>query len=61
MQKTERFGLVLSPTEREALERLAEQERISAAAVIRRLIWRSAHEQELWPRQQISGAGNGLT
>lgn len=42
MDKTERFGLVLRPDEKTALEKLAEKERISAAAVIRRLIWREA-------------------
>jgi hypothetical protein len=40
--KSERFGLVLSPTEKAALRRLAERERIPAAAVVRRLIWREA-------------------
>jgi hypothetical protein len=42
MNKSERFGLVLSPSEKRALLRLAERERISAAAVVRRLIWSAA-------------------
>ena len=39
MEKTERFGLVLSPEEKAALQRLADRERLPAAAVVRRLIW----------------------
>lgn len=42
MTKSERFGLVLSPDEKRALLRLAEGERISAAAVVRRLVWDAA-------------------
>ena len=42
MNKSERFGLVLSPGEKRALLRLAEGERMSAAAVVRRLIWDAA-------------------
>lgn len=42
MERTERFGLVLSPTEKLYLKRLAEHERISRASVIRRLLWREA-------------------
>ena len=45
MEKSERFGLVLSPREKEALQRLAERERISSGAVVRRLIWRAAEER----------------
>ena len=43
MRKTERFGLVLSPEEKAALEELARRERLPAAAVVRRLIWKEAH------------------
>ncbi len=39
MEKTERFGLVLSPEEKAALQHLADRERLPAAAVVRRLIW----------------------
>lgn len=41
------FGLVLSDVERAALVALAEHERISAAAVVRRLIWREAEARGL--------------
>ena len=38
-EKTDRFGMVLSPVEKQVLEALAEKERIPAAAVVRRLVW----------------------
>lgn len=44
MEKSERFGLVLSPAEKAALQRLANHERLPAAAVVRRLIWREAQQ-----------------
>lgn len=44
MKKSERFGMLLSSSERAALDSLADRERISAAAVVRRLIWRRAQE-----------------
>lgn len=47
MKKSERFGLVLSPVEKQMLRRLAEQERLSAAAVVRRLIWCGAKRQDI--------------
>lgn len=37
--KEQRFGLVMTTEERKALDDLARQERISQAAVLRRLIW----------------------
>jgi len=40
--KSERFWFVLSPEEKEALNFLTEYERVSSAAVVRRLIWREA-------------------
>ena len=43
MSRSERFGLVLSPAEKRALLWLTQQERISAAAVVRRLIWHAAY------------------
>ncbi len=49
MQKTERFGLVLSPAEKEAALRLAQGE--SMAALIRRLIRKAAKDAGLWPLQ----------
>jgi hypothetical protein len=50
MAKSERFGMLLSPSEKVALEKLAHRERISAAAVVRRLIWREAEELGLVTR-----------
>ena len=44
MERSEKFGLVLSPMERALLRRLAEHERLPAAAVVRRLIWREAEK-----------------
>ena len=44
MGKSERFGLVLTVDERAALQQLADNERLPAAAVVRRLIWDAAHE-----------------
>lgn len=41
-EKDERFGLVMTGEERKALDDLARQERISQAAVLRRLIWQAA-------------------
>lgn len=41
-EKEERFGLVMTLEERKALDSLARLERISQAAVVRRLIWQAA-------------------
>ena len=49
MDKTERFGLVLSAKERTALVRLAEQEERTLSATIRALIRRAARERGMWP------------
>jgi len=56
MEKTERFGLVLAPAEKTALQRLAELERLSAAAVVRRLIWREAKRLDTDRQAQPSDA-----
>ena len=53
MEKSERFGLVLSPTEKLILQYLAESERIPKAAIIRRLIWREAKSLSVF-KQQIT-------
>ena len=45
MEKSERFGLVLSPDEKVALQDLADRERLSQGAVLRRLIWTAANER----------------
>lgn len=43
--RSERFGLVLSTEERATLQALADREHLSAAAVLRRLLWREAAQQ----------------
>lgn len=48
--KSERFGLLLSPAEKSALAQLAQEERLPAAAVVRRLIWHE-YEARLKPAQ----------
>lgn len=47
MEKSERFGLVLTPTEKEVAFQLAQGE--SVAALIRRLIRDAARAADLWP------------
>ena len=42
MKRDLRFPILLSSEEKSALQRLAQRERIPAAAVVRRLIWREA-------------------
>ena len=49
MRRDRRFPVVLSKRERQALQRLAQAEALSAAAVLRRLIIREAKRQDLWP------------
>ena len=50
MEKTERFGLVLTPAELAALQRLADSDGgLSSAAVIRRLIRQEAQRRGVWP------------
>ncbi|MBN1992832.1 MAG: hypothetical protein JW953_09005 [Anaerolineae bacterium] len=60
MKKTERFGLVLSPAEKEAAAKLAEGE--SLAAYIRRLIRNAAKQAGVWPptigHDQKAGKGH---
>lgn len=41
MEKTERFIFALTSADKEALQRLAARERLPAAAVMRRLIWKA--------------------
>lgn len=48
--KSERFGLVLDPDEKNAVIQLAEQEGgLSRAALIRRLIRKEATVKGIWP------------
>lgn len=50
MKKSLRFGLVISPKEKAAVERLAEVEGgLSQAALIRLLVRKAAHLRGLWP------------
>ncbi len=42
--RSERFGLVLSSEERATLQALADREHLSAAAVLRRLLWQAAQQ-----------------
>lgn len=44
-RKTIRFGMVMGPVDQRSLEFLKEHEKISAAAVVRRLIWSEAKRQ----------------
>lgn len=41
-EKDQRFALVMTTEESKALDSLAQMERISKAAVLRRLIWQAA-------------------
>ena len=53
MDRTERFGLVLSPVEKSVLARLAESEGgLSQAAMLRHLLRREARECGLWPPKE---------
>jgi len=45
--KEQRFGLVMTTEERKALDDLARQERISQAAVLRRLIWAASQQHQV--------------
>lgn len=50
MPKTERLGVLVTPLEKAAVQKLAEAEGgLSQAALIRRLIRREARRQGLWP------------
>jgi transposase len=50
MDKSERFGFVLTPTEKRILGRLAEMYGgLSKAATLRRLIRQEAKNHGLWP------------
>ncbi len=47
--KRQRFPVMLSTRERQALLNLADEDGLSAAAVVRRLIRREARQCGLWP------------
>ena len=58
MARTERFGLVLTKQERQGLQRLADKERLSASAVVRRLIWNALERLEAESDEVSSGAAS---
>ncbi|MBN1815429.1 MAG: hypothetical protein JXA14_26590 [Anaerolineae bacterium] len=63
MRRDQRFPVVLSKGEKAVLQRLAEAERLSSAAVVRRLIWREAQQRGLLSpadQQRASGAGQAI-
>jgi hypothetical protein len=49
VRRDRRFPVVLSRCERQALQQIAHDEALSAAAVLRRLIIREAKRRGLWP------------
>jgi hypothetical protein len=49
VRRDQRFPVVLSKREWQALHQLAQAEALSAAAVLRRLIIREAKRRGLWP------------
>jgi hypothetical protein len=58
MKRTQRLGLVLSPEEKRAAERLAERRGgLSVAALIRLLIRREARVEGLWPLSSTDEEG----
>jgi hypothetical protein len=61
MRRDQRFPVLMSQTERKALQHLADHERIPAAAVVRRLVYREARERGLWPPPVASDSGQAQT
>ncbi len=55
MRRDQRFPVVLSKHERQALQQIAQDEALSAAAVMRRFIIHEARRRGLWP--DIKGDG----
>lgn len=49
MKRDRRFPVVLSKRERQALQQIAQDEALSAAAVMRRFIIHEARRRGLWP------------
>ena len=52
MQRDIRIGLLINPTEKATLDKLAEHEGEAVAVVLRRLIRREARIRGLWPSQK---------
>lgn len=55
--KTQRFEFAISQAGKAALRKLAQSERLSAAAVVRRLIWREAERQGLVVAERTTTTG----
>jgi hypothetical protein len=49
VRRDQRFPVVLSKRERQALQQIAQDEALSAAAVMRRFIIHEARRRGLWP------------
>jgi RNA polymerase-interacting CarD/CdnL/TRCF family regulator len=64
MKRQQRFPIVMSEAERRVLDKLANDEMLSAASVVRRLIIREAKERGLWPpdnqHNEQAQAGQGV-
>ena len=55
MRRDRRFSVVLSRRERQALQQIAQDEALSAAAVMRRFIIHEARRRGLWPAIKAEG------
>ena len=55
MKRDRRFPVVLSQRERQALQQIAQDEALSAAAVLRRFIIHEARRRGLWPAVKAEG------
>jgi hypothetical protein len=55
MERSERFGLALTPDEQAALYNLARLDRCSAASVVRRLVWHEAERRGALPNSSQVG------
>jgi hypothetical protein len=56
VRRDRRFPVVLSKRERQALQKIAQDEALSAAAVLRRFIIHEARRRGLWPGCEDDGA-----
>src|SRR3990172_2569497 len=50
--KTERFSLLMTPSEKEAAQRLAERHGVSVATAVRSLIREGARRKSVWPSER---------
>jgi hypothetical protein len=55
VKRNRRFPVVLSQRERQALQQIAQDEALSAAAVLRRFIIHEARRRGLWPASKAEG------